>query len=85
MRAQYAQDKPLSLTASLTFEQSYQGIEGDSASSAELYAILSSLSEYLFIRELPLPVLSTRMVRYSRWEGVNQKIEGSTGLVRHSD
>lgn len=44
MGAQYAQDKPLSLTASLTFEQSYQGIEGDSASSAELYALLSSLA-----------------------------------------
>ena len=42
---QYAQDKPLSLSASLTIEQSYGGIEGDSASSAELYALLSSLSQ----------------------------------------
>jgi predicted ATP-dependent protease len=41
----YAQDKPLSLSASLCFEQSYEGVEGDSASSAELYAILSSLSD----------------------------------------
>jgi len=40
----YAQDKPLSLSASLCFEQSYEGVEGDSASSTELYAILSSLS-----------------------------------------
>jgi len=41
---QLAQDKPLSLTAQITFEQTYSGVDGDSASSAELYAILSSLS-----------------------------------------
>jgi lon-related putative ATP-dependent protease len=41
----YAQDIPLSLTASICFEQNYSGIEGDSASSTELYAILSSLSD----------------------------------------
>jgi lon-related putative ATP-dependent protease len=40
----YAQDKPLSLSASVAFEQSYDGIDGDSASSSELYALLSSLS-----------------------------------------
>jgi len=41
----YAQDLPLNLAASLTFEQSYEGVEGDSASSAELYALLSSLAD----------------------------------------
>ncbi len=45
MGGTYAQYQPLSLTASLTFEQNYAGIDGDSASSAELYALLSSLSE----------------------------------------
>lgn len=40
----FAQDMPLSLTASLCFEQLYNGVDGDSASSTELYAILSSLS-----------------------------------------
>ena len=40
----FAQDKPLALAASICFEQSYGGIEGDSASSTELYALLSSLS-----------------------------------------
>ena len=40
----YAQDKPLSLTASIAFEQSYDGVDGDSASSSELYALLSSLA-----------------------------------------
>jgi ATP-dependent Lon protease len=43
--SRYAQDKPLSLTATITFEQSYDGVEGDSASSSELYALLSALSE----------------------------------------
>ncbi len=41
---QYAQERPLTLTASLTFEQLYDGVDGDSASSTELYAILSSLA-----------------------------------------
>jgi lon-related putative ATP-dependent protease len=40
----YAQDKPVSLSASICFEQSYEGVEGDSASSTELYALLSSIS-----------------------------------------
>jgi predicted ATP-dependent protease len=42
--AKYAQDRPLTVSASLTFEQAYEGVEGDSASSTELYALLSSLS-----------------------------------------
>ncbi len=41
----FAQDKPLSLSASIAFEQSYEGIEGDSASAAELYALLSALAD----------------------------------------
>jgi predicted ATP-dependent protease len=44
LQAQYAQDWPLSLAATITFEQSYGGIDGDSASSTELYALLSALS-----------------------------------------
>ena len=44
LRSQFAQDKPLSLAASLCFEQSYSGVDGDSASSTEIYALLSALS-----------------------------------------
>ena len=44
LRDRFAQDKPLNLTASITFEQSYSGVDGDSASSTELYALMSSLS-----------------------------------------
>jgi lon-related putative ATP-dependent protease len=74
--SQYAQDKPLSLSASLTIEQSYSGIEGDSASSAELYALLSSLAE----RPLQQGIAVTGSVNQSgeiqAVGGVNQKIEG---------
>src|SRR5258707_6096079 len=44
LRTKFAQDKPLSLAASICFEQSYSGIDGDSASSTEIYALLSALS-----------------------------------------
>lgn len=44
LNGKYGEDKPISLSASVVFEQQYQGVEGDSASSAELYALLSSLS-----------------------------------------
>ena len=44
--SKYAQQTPLSLSSSICFEQSYDGVDGDSASSTELYAILSSLAEY---------------------------------------
>lgn len=68
----YAQDIPLSLTASLCFEQLYSGVDGDSASSAELYAILSSLAE--------VPIKQSIAVTGS----VNQKgeIQQLAGLTR---
>ena len=76
MGAQYAQDKPLSLTASLTFEQSYQGIEGDSASSAELYAILSSLSGVPIYQGIAVTGSVNQNGEIQPVGGVNQKIEG---------
>jgi predicted ATP-dependent protease len=45
LAGRYIPDQPLSLSASLVFEQSYGGVEGDSASSAELYALLSALAD----------------------------------------
>ena len=53
MRRMFAQDKPLSLAASICFEQSYSGVDGDSASSTEIYALLSSLAELPIARILP--------------------------------
>lgn len=72
----YAQDKPLSLSASLCFEQSYSGVEGDSASSAELYAILSSLSEAPIKQNLAVTGSVNQKGEIQPIGGVNQKIEG---------
>ena len=45
LRSKYAQDKPLTISASICFEQSYSGVEGDSASSTEVYALISSIAD----------------------------------------
>ncbi len=74
--SQYAQDKPLSLSASLTIEQSYSGIEGDSASSAELYALLSSLAEVPLQQGIAVTGSVNQSGEIQAVGGVNQKIEG---------
>jgi predicted ATP-dependent protease len=72
----YAQDKPLSLSASLCFEQSYTGIEGDSASSTELYAVLSSLSDLPIRQDIAVTGSVNQKGEIQPIGGVNQKIEG---------
>jgi predicted ATP-dependent protease len=72
----YAQDKPLSLSASLCFEQSYEGVEGDSASSAELYAILSSLSGIPIKQGIAVTGSVNQKGEVQPIGSVNQKIEG---------
>jgi len=72
----YAQDKPLSLSARLVFEQSYSGVEGDSASSTELYAILSALSGLPIKQELAVTGSVNQRGEVQAIGGVNQKIEG---------
>jgi predicted ATP-dependent protease len=72
----YAQDKPLSLSASLCFEQSYSGVDGDSASSTELYAILSSLSEIPIKQSIAVTGSVNQTGEIQPIGGVNQKIEG---------
>jgi len=74
--AQYAQDKPLSLSASLTIEQSYAGIEGDSASSAELYALLSSLADVPLRQGIAVTGSVNQNGEIQPVGGVNYKIEG---------
>ena len=76
LRDKYAQDKPLALSASLCFEQSYGGVEGDSASSAELYALLSSLSESPIRQDLAVTGSVNQKGEVQPIGGVNQKIEG---------
>ncbi|HEX6385914.1 MAG TPA: ATP-binding protein [Anaerolineae bacterium] len=72
----YAEDRPLSLNASLVFEQSYAGVEGDSASSAELYALLSALAEVPIKQSFAVTGSVNQHGQVQAIGGVNEKIEG---------
>jgi lon-related putative ATP-dependent protease len=72
----YAQESPLSLSASLCFEQSYEGIDGDSASSTELYALLSSLTDIPIKQNIAVTGSVNQRGEIQPIGGVNQKIEG---------
>ena len=72
----FAQDFPLCLTASLCFEQLYNGVDGDSASSTELYAILSSLSEIPISQSIAVTGSVNQKGEIQPIGGVNEKIEG---------
>jgi len=74
--ARYAEEQPLSLSASLVFEQSYGGIEGDSASLAETCALLSALSEVPIRQELAITGSMNQHGRVQAIGGANDKIEG---------
>ena len=74
--ARYAIDKPLSLAASLVFEQSYGGVDGDSASSTELYAILSALSDVPIRQGLAVTGSVNQHGEVQAIGGANEKIEG---------
>jgi lon-related putative ATP-dependent protease len=72
----YAHDKPLSLSARLAFEQSYGGVEGDSASSAELYALISSLAGLPIKQSIAVTGSVNQKGEVQAIGGVNEKIEG---------
>lgn len=72
----YAQDKPLSLSARLVFEQSYGEIDGDSASSTELYALLSNLSGLPIKQYIAVTGSVNQKGEIQAIGGVNEKIEG---------
>lgn len=76
LAATYALDLPMSLWASLVFEQSYGGVEGDSASSAELYALLSALAEVPVRQSLAVTGSVNQLGEVQAIGGVNEKIEG---------
>jgi lon-related putative ATP-dependent protease len=87
LRGKYAQDKPFALSASLAFEQSYSGVDGDSASSTEVYAILSSLSKLPLRQDIAVTGSLNQRGEIQPIGGVNEKIEGffsvckATGLT----
>ena len=72
----FAQDIPLSLTASICFEQLYNGVDGDSASSTELYALLSSLSDVPINQGIAVTGSVNQKGEIQPIGGVNEKIEG---------
>ncbi len=78
----FAQDKPLRLSARITFEQLYEGVDGDSASSAELYCILSSLSGLPVLQSLAVTGSVNQKGEIQPIGGVTEKIEGFFNLCR---
>ena len=78
----YAKEFPLSLTARLVFEQSYSGVEGDSASSTELYGILSALSRKPIKQHFAVTGSVNQKGEVQAIGGVNEKLEGYFQLCK---
>ncbi|MBR4110238.1 MAG: AAA family ATPase [Clostridia bacterium] len=78
----FAQETPLSLSASLCFEQMYSGVDGDSASSTELYALLSSLSELPIKQSIAVTGSVTQKGEIQAIGGVTDKIEGFFNICK---
>jgi predicted ATP-dependent protease len=76
LRTRFAQDTPLSLAASICFEQSYSGVDGDSASSTEVYALLSALSGLPLRQDIAVTGSMNQQGDIQAIGGVNEKIEG---------
>ena len=76
LRRQFAADKPLSLNVSLAFEQSYGGIDGDSASVTEIYAMLSAIAEVPIDQGIAITGSLNQVGEVQAIGGVNEKIEG---------
>ena len=82
LRARYAYDQPLALSASLVFEQSYGGVDGDSASSTELYALLSAIAQAPIRQGLAVTGSVNQLGQVQAIGGVNEKIEGFFDLCQ---
>ena len=80
----YGDEVPLSLAASITFEQSYAGLEGDSAASAELYALLSSLAEAPIDQGMAVTGSVDQYGRIQAVGGVTEKVEGFFAACRRA-
>jgi predicted ATP-dependent protease len=82
LRGRFAQDKPLSLAASLCFEQSYGGVDGDSASATEIFALLSALSGLPIRQDIAVTGSVNQQGDIQPIGGVIQKIEGFFDVCR---
>jgi predicted ATP-dependent protease len=83
-RARFAQKVPLALSASLALEQSYNGVDGDSASSTELYALLSALSRLPLRQDVGVTGSVNQKGEIQAIGGVNEKVEGFYDACRAS-
>lgn len=82
LRTRYAQERPLSLSASIVFEQSYGGVDGDSASSTEFYTLLSAIAEVPIKQSLAVTGSVNQHGQVQAIGGVNEKIEGFFDLCK---
>ena len=82
LRSLFAQDKPLSLSASICFEQSYSGVDGDSASSTEIYALASALSGVPLRQDIAVTGSMNQQGDIQAIGGINEKIEGFFDVCR---
>ncbi len=82
LRNRFAHDKPLSLSAGICFEQLYAGVDGDSASSPEVYALLSALSDVPLRQDLAVTGSVNQHGEIQAVGGVNEKIEGFFRVCR---
>ena len=78
----FGSDKPLTLSASICFEQNYGGVDGDSASSTELYALLSSLSRLPLRQDIAVTGSVNQLGMVQPIGDVNQKIEGFYAICK---
>ena len=85
LSARYAPERPLSLSASIVFEQSYGGVDGDSASVAELCALLSSISRVPIRQNIACTGSINQLGRVQAVGGVNEKIEGFFDVCRRRE
>jgi Lon-like ATP-dependent protease len=76
LRSRFGQRRPMTLSASLAFEQSYSGVDGDSASSTELYALLSAISGLPLRQDIAVTGSVNQKGEVQAIGGVNEKIEG---------
>ena len=82
LRNKYGHDKPLALSASLCFEQSYGGVDGDSASSTELFALLSNLAQVPLRQDIAVTGSVNQWGQIQAIGGVNEKVEGFFDVCR---
>jgi predicted ATP-dependent protease len=83
--AKFGKNRPLTLSASICFEQSYDGVDGDSASSTEIYAICSSLSGFPLRQDIAVTGSVNQKGEIQPIGGVNQKVEGMFDVCRSID